>query len=211
MTDIPINAKVECSDGPCGHSTYLIANPVERRITHFVVKDEMLPGSSDRLVPVDKVADTSGDLIQLNCSRAELAEMKPFTTMHYVKGVAPTYIDTSITPDADVIWEDPVVAYDTEAANLPEHHVPAAELAVYRGMAVNTGDHKVGQVDELVVDPGTGNITHLLMQKGHLWGKKDVAVPVSAIDFVGQHTVWLKIDKKAVGALPAVPIKRHST
>ena len=33
MGDIPINAQVNCSDGPCGHSTYLIANPVQRRIT----------------------------------------------------------------------------------------------------------------------------------------------------------------------------------
>jgi hypothetical protein len=46
--------------------------------------------------------------------------------------------------------------------------------------------------------------------RSHQWGKKEVALPVSAIDSVGQDTVWLKIDKKAVGALPAVPVKRHS-
>ena len=210
MKEIPVNAKVECTDGPCGHSTDLIVNPVQKRITHVVVKDKTLPGSSDRLVPVEQVADTSGGLIRLDCTRAKVAEMQPFTTTQYVKDVIPTYIDTSIVANADVIWEDPVVAYDTEYAPLPEHHIPAGQRAIYRGMEVNTGKHKVGQVDELVVDPDGEKITHLMMRTGHLWGKKDVAIPVSAIDFVGEDAIWLKIDKEAIGALPAVPVKRHS-
>ena len=210
MKEIPINAKVECTDGPCGHSTDLIVNPVQRRITHVVVKDETLPGSSDRLVPVEHVADASSNLIRLGCSRAEVAEMQPFTTTQYIKNVTPTYINTAISIDTDVIWEDPVVSYDTEYAPLPEHHIPAGERAVYRGMAVNTGKHKVGQVDELVVDPDGERVTHLIMRTGHLWGKKDVTIPVSAIDLVGEDTVWLKIDKEAVGALPSVPVKRHA-
>ena len=56
--------------------------------------------------------------------------------------------------------------------------------------------------------PNTGEITHLQMREGHLWGKKDVAIPVSAVDFTDEKTVYLKIDKKAVQALPAVKVKR---
>jgi hypothetical protein len=37
-----------------------------------------------------------------------------------------------------------------------------------------------------------------------------VAIPVSAIESVGEDVIWLKIDKEAIGALPAVPVKRHS-
>ncbi len=88
--------------------------------------------------------------------------------------------------------------------------MPPGELAVYRGMDVSTAEGKVGQVDELVVDPDSGEITHLLMREGHLWGKKDVAVPVSAIDTVEADEVYLNIDKEAVGALPAVPVRRHA-
>jgi sporulation protein YlmC with PRC-barrel domain len=210
MTEIPVNAKVECADGPCGHSTDLIVNPVQRRITHFVVKDKTLPDSSDRLVPVEQVANISGSLIHLGCTRAELAEMPPFTTTQYLKAPIPTYIGTTMAPYADVLWEDPMVAYDTEWASVPEHHIPAHERAVHRGMAVKTGNQKVGQVDELVVDPDGEKITHLMMRTGHLWGKKDVAIPVSAIDSVVEEEVRLNIDKEAVGALPAVPVKRHS-
>jgi sporulation protein YlmC with PRC-barrel domain len=68
----------------------------------------------------------------------------------------------------------------------------------------------VGEVDELVVDPDSGEITHLLMRKGHLWGKKDVAIPVTAIDVVDADEVYLNIDQQTVEALPAVPVVRHA-
>jgi sporulation protein YlmC with PRC-barrel domain len=75
-------------------------------------------------------------------------------------------------------------------------------------MHIKATDGVVGKLDELVLDPKSGDITHVQMREGHLWGKKDVAIPVSAIEFVDEDTVYLKIDKKAVKTLPAVPVKR---
>lgn len=210
MKEIPTDAKVECADGPCGRSTDLIVNPVQRRITHLVVKDETLPGSPDRLVPVEQVAEASSTLIRLRCTRAEVAEMQPFTTTRYVQGAISPHNYAPIQAYSGMIWEDPLVPYDTELVPLPEHHIPAGERAVHRGMAVYAGKHKVGQVDELVVDPDGEKITHLMMRTGHLWGKKDVAIPVSAIDSVDSEAVYLKIEKEDVGALPSVPVKRHA-
>jgi sporulation protein YlmC with PRC-barrel domain len=203
-----MKAKVQCADGKCGKSTYLIVNPVKRAVTHFVVKDKKLPGSSDRLVPVEKIADTSDGLIRLDCTRAEVAAMPSFTVKHYVKGKEGDG-DSDSAGDAYVLTQ-PVVAYDTWEGPLPAERMPPGELAVYRGMDVSTAQGKVGQVDELVVDPDSGEITHLLMRQGHLWGKKDVAIPVTAIDTVEADEVYLNIDKDAVGALPPVPVKRHT-
>jgi hypothetical protein len=45
------------------------------------------------------------------------------------------------------------------------------------------------------------------MRKGHLWGAKDVAIPVTAIDLVDADEVYLNIDNEAVAALPSVPVK----
>jgi sporulation protein YlmC with PRC-barrel domain len=204
--DIPMDAKVQCTDGKCGKSTFVIVNPVKKVVTHFVVKYKKLPENPDRLVSVDKIADISADLIKLNCTRAELAAMKPFTTTHYVEEKVPN----SLYATDPYAYVEPYAVWDTEAVAVPEEHVPHDELAVYRGMAVSTSEGKVGTVDELVVDPESGNITHLLMLKGHLWGKKDVAIPVTAVDVVGADEVFLNIDKKAVGALPSVPVKRHT-
>jgi hypothetical protein len=35
-----------------------------------------------------------------------------------------------------------------------------------------------------------------------------MAIPVSDVEFVDEDTVYLKVDKKAVRMLPAVPVKR---
>ena len=40
MKNIPLGAKVECSDGSCGQATHVIINPVNQEITHFVLVDE---------------------------------------------------------------------------------------------------------------------------------------------------------------------------
>jgi hypothetical protein len=58
------------------------------------------------------------------------------------------------------------------------------------------------------MDPKNGEITHLLMREGHLWGVKDVTVPISAVDTTDGKTIYLKLDKKAVKALPTAPVKR---
>ncbi len=109
--------------------------------------------------------------------------MRPFTTTHFVQKGEPDYATSYMAGDPNAFTQ-PMVTYDTWVEPVPEQHIPHDELAVYRGMDVRTGEGKVGTVDELVVDPDSGNITHLLMRKGHLWGKKDVAIPVTAIDVV---------------------------
>jgi hypothetical protein len=64
-------------------------------------------------------------------------------------------------------------------------------------------------VDEFLVDSETGHITHLVLREGHLWGKKDVAIPVSGVDHITEDTVYLKLDRHTIESLPAVPVRRQ--
>ena len=57
------------------------------------------------------------------------------------------------------------------------------------------------------MDPDSGAISNVMMREGHLWGKKDVTIPVSAIEFTDGDTIYLKLDKEAVKALPTAPVK----
>jgi uncharacterized membrane protein len=68
-------------------------------------------------------------------------------------------------------------------------------------------DGHVGEVDDLVRDPDSGEITYVVMREGHLWGKRDVTLPVSAIDRVEDDKVYLNLDKKEVELLPSIPVK----
>ena len=81
---------------------------------------------------------------------------------------------------------------------------------VYSGMEVEASDGKVGKLDALVLDPDSGMITHILLREGHLWGKKDVAIPVAEIKYTDGESVYVKLDKAAVKALPEVPVKEPS-
>jgi uncharacterized membrane protein/sporulation protein YlmC with PRC-barrel domain len=74
---------------------------------------------------------------------------------------------------------------------------------------VEATDGHIGTIGELVLDPETEQITHLVLQEGHLWGKKEVTLPLSAIDRIADDTIYLKLDKKAVEQLPSVPLTRH--
>ena len=62
--------------------------------------------------------------------------------------------------------------------------------------------------DRFVADPKTGHITHLVLTRGHLWGKNNVLIPLNVIDNFENDQVVLKIDKHAVGELPKFAIKR---
>jgi sporulation protein YlmC with PRC-barrel domain len=87
--------------------------------------------------------------------------------------------------------------------------IPPGELAVRRGTPVEATDGHVGQVDEFMVNPTTGNITHLIMREGHLWGQKDVSIPVSEIRETNDDGVMLKLNKREVEALPVIPIHKR--
>jgi uncharacterized membrane protein/sporulation protein YlmC with PRC-barrel domain len=92
-----------------------------------------------------------------------------------------------------------------------EDGAAANELVVRHGTRVEATDGHVGKVRELVVDPDSDDITHLMLQEGHAWGEKEVTLPISAINRVDDDTVYLDLDKKAIGLLPSIPLKGHDS
>ena len=198
MTHIPVNAQVECTDGSAGRSTAIIINPVTQTLTHFAVQEHETMIPATRLVPVELVAETTADTIYLQCTRAELEALELFSETHYVQNEDATleYLEPYLTP-LDVHY----LAVETE-------RVPPGELAVHRGTTVEATDGYVGTVGEFVIDPDSGHITHLVLQKGHMWGKKEMTVPVGAIEQVDGITVYLKLSKAELATLPSIALKR---
>ena len=72
--EIPLQAQVECTDGVCGRSVYVLINPVVDKVTHLVVREDSSP-NTQYIVPVEAVSATIVDTIQLRCSKAELEKM----------------------------------------------------------------------------------------------------------------------------------------
>ncbi len=198
MINIPIHAQVECTDGSAGQSTAVIINPVTRTLSHIAVQEHEALFHTSRLVPVALVAHTTPDTIQLTCTRAELSELAVFSETHYIQNEDATleYLEPYMTP------------LDVNYLAVESENMPPGELAVYRGTTVEAADGYIGTVGEFLIEPASGHITHLTLQKGHAWGKKELMVPVAAIDRVDGVTVYLKLSKAELAGLHSIAVQR---
>lgn len=210
--DIPLNVDVYCSDEKCGRSTAVIINPISKEITHIAVETpEIL--HSEYEVPVTLITESTPDRIQLRCSRNTLATLTPF---HKVKFVSLDDLEGSENPPAEIpeaqlssAWWWPYITVEGGYGTyLDVEQIPHDELAVHRGARVEATDGHVGQVDEFIINPKNNKITHLMLREGHLWGQKDVTIPISEIEHVESDVVYLKLDKEAIAHLPTIPVKR---
>ena len=208
--DIALKAQVECSDGVCGRSVYVLINPIINKVTHLVVKEDSSP-NTEFIVPVDLVAKTTADTIRLSCSKAELEKMDPFIKTTVIEDQLPNAnFGVGGTYGLGSYYYLPYVNSEiTVYESVKNKQIPPGELAVRRGTRVKATDGDVGHVDEFVVNPKNGNITHLVMREGHLWGKKDVIIPLSAMGDTHDDTVFLKLDKHQIESLPTFPVQRH--
>jgi len=200
MKDIPLHAPVECTDGPVGESTTIIVDPQTLQVTHYAVKQSEKP-HTQYLVPIDKIAETSSELIRLNCTKAEFSQLAVFVVKEYKHVEIPRYTGAETGQVGGVPVPPRVMSVTQEV-----EQVPYGERAIHKGAEVNASDGKVGTVDELLLND-SGQITHLVMHKGHLWGKKQVIVPLATVDKVVDDTVYLKLDKATVSTLLTIPDK----
>jgi uncharacterized protein YrrD len=203
--DLPLDARVECTDGRFGTSTYVVLDPRTRRVTHVVVRERHFP-HAEHLVPVERVGQTTPDLILLRATCQEAEGMPPFTQVDDFEpgGQMGTYPAGSVLFWPYGTYVDPLAG--PEPLQIERELIPSWEAAVGRGTAVEAIDGRVGRVDDFLVDPATGRVTHLVLREGHLWGRREVTIPVEAIAELGEATVRLTLDKKAIGQLPAVPV-----
>lgn len=190
--DIPIDAEVHCTDGPCGRSTHIILNPETSQVTHLVVREHSF---TQRLVPVEMVTESSPTRIQIRCSKDRLSQMAPFIQAEFVPMGVPS--------PAYMLW--PASIMESAVVTLEHEQVPAGEVAIDRGSRVEAVDGQAGRVDELLIDRVTGQVTHLVLREGHLWGQRDITIPVEMIDHIEAGIVFLKLKKDQIGNLPRTP------
>jgi sporulation protein YlmC with PRC-barrel domain len=204
-----IGAEASCADGPCGKVTQVVIDPVAEAVTHLVVEPSH-HASSARLVPLHLI-EGGPHQIRLSCSRADFDQLDSAEETEFVPGAYTAY-----GPDEVLTWPyyglgggigmgvgagmdgPPVVTHDA---------VPPGEVSVRRGDPVYSTDGPIGHVQGLVIDRRSGHVTHVLLQEGHLWGRKDVAIPIRAVKRTDDG-ITLSISKAEVKDLPPVDIDR---
>lgn len=202
--DVSVNARVGCSDGFAGHVSALIMNPLNDELTHIVVRQTGFLGV-ERLVAIEMIANTSPEEVTLNCTLAKLNEQPAFITSQFIPA---SPVDGMEATEAALYWPYISVAAGDESVTVDVENLPEGEVALHGGAGVYASDGRVGRIDDLGI-AANGKISYLVLREGHLWGQKEITIPVDQIDHMSEDGVYLKLTKQQVAALPAIPIQQR--
>ena len=168
----------------------MIIDPATLSVTHLVIDPEH-GEEHGRLVPLDLVDTATGE-IGLRCTLAEFGRLD--------RPRRPSYLEVSAVPGSAVRL--PRWAYHTPRGPTSRTWFRGGETAVGRGEHVHALDGEIGEVEGFLVDAGDHRVTHVLLREGHFWGRKEVAIPVSAVTRI-QYGIRLNLTKQQIEDLPS--------
>jgi len=201
-TQFTIGADATCTDGVCGEVIRVVVDPVARAVTHLVVEPKHRRALG-RLVPLDLVEAMMGE-VRLRCTMAEFEKLDYAEETQFLPR-SESY--AGYGPGQWLSW--PYYGLGGSMGNISQpiikDKIPLGEIAVRRGEQVHATDGDIGRVQGLVIDPGDHRVTHVLLQEGHLWGRKEVAIPIGAVIRVDDG-IQLSITKQQVQDLPPVDV-----
>jgi sporulation protein YlmC with PRC-barrel domain len=207
--EFTMGAVATCTDGICGEVRRTILDPDAGTVTHLVVEPRHRTGSG-RLVPIELVDSTAGE-IRLRCTLAEFSELDPAEEIEFTDDGGYSGYSGPTVPASGFGSVGGFGMSGTGPGVGPghplvvNHAVPLGEAEVDRHERVHAVDGEIGQVEGFVVNRADNTVTHVLLKEGHLWGRKEVAIPVDAIASVADG-IRLKITKRQVEDLPPLSV-----
>jgi sporulation protein YlmC with PRC-barrel domain len=210
----PVHAS---DDTVVGELADVVIDPVKKRVTHIVVKPH--DGGGARLVSIDLAHTTEEERreITLSCSAEDVAGFPNVEDFAYLRlGESPVS-----DPDWDIGVTNVLAQPYFESAGLTGYggamgqdlgliydRVPKGEVEIRRSSSVLTGDGKyIGDVDGFLVDEDD-HITHFVLERGHLWGRREVTVPIGAVTKVESDSVTVGLSADEIEKLPAHRVHR---
>jgi hypothetical protein len=214
-----LGADVCCADGECGKLSSLVVSPGDDVVTHLVVKQahRQAPG---RLVPLGLVdtgpsGGAAGE-IRLGCTMTEFGTLDPAEATYFYPGNEEYQVrpgaSTASGPDyapPGVMGAPGLPSQPGDKQEFTVDIVPdqlPGEAEVSHSQHVRAQDRDIGHVQGIAVDPATGRVTSLLLRTGHLWNRKAVLIPRSAVAKVSADGFRLNITAKQVHDLPPANI-----
>jgi hypothetical protein len=209
ITLLRIGAVTVGRDGYRGEVRAAVIDPVAATVTHVVVEPEGRSGLA-RLVPRDLLetdteadADAAAGQLRLRCTQAEFMNLGPAEETLAEFAVGQT-VPVQLLPPGWRGTGEPV-ARGGDILRIPEREtvdvIPPGEVEEHHGDHVHATDGDIGQLSAFRLDPPSGRVTHVLLGEGHLWGRKEVAIPFDQIVGFDQG-IRLSLTRKQVQDLP---------
>lgn len=208
---LKLEKPVRCSDGTVRELADIVIDSSSKSVTHLVVQPHDRPEEA-RLVPIELADDAASDggEISLRCTAELMERLEPVREYAFLRpgeqpeedskwdvGVedvysAPNYAPSDFGEFATDVDSGMGVAYD---------RVPKGEIELRHASSVYSSDeHHMGRVEGLVVD-ADDHVTHLLLERGHLWWKREIAIPADAVSKFETDMVTLGVSKSELGSL----------
>jgi hypothetical protein len=196
---LDLGSRVRCSDGAERVLADLVVDAPAKRVTHLVVevKDHR---ESARLVPVE-LAHEEADGLALSCTSEVLDGFEPVREFAYLPAGERPVEDVLVAPTYAPL--DPTEAEFDPNVSVLYDRVPKGEVELRASSDVYSADeHHLGCVHGLDVEPN-GAIRALALLRGHLWWKREIAVPADALQSLETDIVRLSVDKSGLRGLPS--------
>ncbi len=206
MGELRVGSAVVGTEGGLGKLDAIVIDPTTTTVTHLVVAHEAL--GRRVLVPLDVVTSSTPDAIAVDLTEKTFRECTPFDEPAFNVPDAGYTGDLGYEPGAYFL--EPF-ASPLDGFNNPDlERIPKGEVTIRRGDEVHARDgSRVGHVDELLIDPTDGHVSHVVLREGHvLRHDDDVVAPIGgAVIEEGRVILGLTIDE--LHALERIPVKRH--
>jgi sporulation protein YlmC with PRC-barrel domain len=209
---LELGTEIECGGEKFGELADVVIDPLSRQVTHIVVRPRQ---EAARLAPIGLIRPHGERGLSLICSPEEAKKLDAVQDFAYLR-VGELPVDD---PDWDVGIErvlalpyyetgEPLGYAPEEGIGIAYDRVPKGEVEIRRSSEVIASDGSlVGHVDGLLVDDDQ-HVTHVVLERGHLWRRRDVTIPLGAVAKVETDTVTLSLTKSELEQLPAVPVRR---
>jgi uncharacterized protein YrrD len=228
---LKIGTLAESTDGPCGEVADVVIDPVKGRVTHLVVQPHDRHDRA-RLIPIEAAVSNDADHVVLSWSTKEVNDAAVVEETDFVSYDNWPKIDGGWDVGVHRVLAWPYYPYDGMGIDgfgypysygwgngwgglglvtMTYDRVPEGTIEVRRASEVRSSDgHLVGHVDGFLVDP-TAKVTHLILDHGHLWGHREITIPVVDIERTTSDAVQLRVTRDIIGEYPSVPFHRHGS
>jgi uncharacterized protein YrrD len=208
---LELGAPIGCRDSELGELADVVLDPGSRRVTHLVVRPHHHELMSPRLVPVGLAEARGQDAgLLLRCTLREFDALDPIREYASVPLGPPRAGDPEwdvgkidvVAPAVPMPMGTGETSYLTEPTMIYDR-VPKDEIELGRASPVRSRDgHHLGHILALTVD-GEWLLTSFVLVRRHLWMRRHLEVPATAVDGMGTDLVTLSLTRREASKLPA--------
>jgi hypothetical protein len=214
IMQLSFGTAVHCQDGSFGKLADVIVDPSTMRLTHLITSP---PADTEpRLIPIE-LAETvdGGSEVRLGCTLAateELASVREYR-----------YLNSTEEPSGDEEWDlgvEHVLAMPYDGIGLGEYEGIEASLNVTYDR-VPKGSAELRRASSMIAADGSylggvegfrtaenGQITDIVLDESHFWSRREITIPIEAVETLETDTVTVRLLPGELAGLPTVRVRR---